>query len=209
MAWSENDIKKLLESGKIKSAKGLTQKAPVKQIKMPHKKSSGLQWLERYLPLWCISNGYQLDIEYRFDAKRKWRFDFAIPEIKAAVEFEGGIFLKKSGHNTAKHYTKDTEKYNTATVQGWRVIRVTAINYKSSVKQLEDLVKKNTDDVLALLPGMEYWKPNDCDEFRHMMKYHLERVPEPPVCKMFGCGQHLTHPEKLFGDYCFNHVKTF
>lgn len=30
-----------------------------------------------------------------------------------------------SRHNTAKGFTDDAEKYNTATVDGWRVIRIT------------------------------------------------------------------------------------
>lgn len=61
--------------------------------------------------------------------------------MKIAIEFEGGIFLKKSGHNTAIHYTKDADKYNLSTIEGWKVLRFTALNYKTAGETLEKLFK--------------------------------------------------------------------
>ena len=46
-----------------------------------------------------------------------------------------------AGHGTAKHFTKDTDKYNLATVLGWRVIRVTALNYTTVLKTLNEMAK--------------------------------------------------------------------
>lgn len=63
--------------------------------------------------------------EHRFHPKRKWRFDMAWPEIKLAVEIEGGIHMAKSGHNTPAGITRDIEKGNEAALLGWTVIRVT------------------------------------------------------------------------------------
>lgn len=62
--------------------------------------------------------------EYRFHETRRWRFDFAWPTEKVAVECEGGTFVN-GGHNRGRGYSKDCEKYNTATVLGWRVFRCT------------------------------------------------------------------------------------
>jgi very-short-patch-repair endonuclease len=64
--------------------------------------------------------------EYRFHPKRLWRFDFAWPAVKLALEVEGGIYMKKSGHNTAAGITRDCFKGNEALCLGWRVIRVTS-----------------------------------------------------------------------------------
>ena len=35
---------------------------------------------------------YDWEPEYRFHPVRRWRFDFANPEYKVAIEFEGGIW---------------------------------------------------------------------------------------------------------------------
>jgi hypothetical protein len=62
--------------------------------------------------------------EYRFDSKRKWRFDFAWPDQRLALEVEGGIWTG-GRHGRGKGFQEDCEKYNAATVAGWRVLRVT------------------------------------------------------------------------------------
>ena len=64
------------------------------------------------------------EVEYRFSAPRRWRFDFAWPERMLALEIEGGV------HNRGRHtrpigFEKDCEKYNCALVLGWKVLRVT------------------------------------------------------------------------------------
>ena len=72
--------------------------------------------------------------EYRFHPVRKWRFDYAWPASRVAVEVEG-IFYRagqgKSRHQTGKGYAADMEKYNAATELGWRVLRYAPgkINY--------------------------------------------------------------------------------
>lgn len=63
--------------------------------------------------------------EYRFHARRKWRFDRAWPDQRIAVELEGGTW-SGGRHTTGAGYERDCEKYNAATVAGWRVLRVTA-----------------------------------------------------------------------------------
>src|SRR5260363_43786 len=68
--------------------------------------------------------------EYRFDAMRRWKFDFAWPNWKIAVECEGGIWTQ-GRHTRALGFEADCSKYNAATVQGWRVLRFTAGMVKS------------------------------------------------------------------------------
>jgi hypothetical protein len=74
--------------------------------------------------------------EHQFDDKRRFRFDWAIPDLKLAIEYEG-IFSEKSGHTTVNGYTKDVKKYNLATIQGWKVLRYTALNYSDLAQDLE------------------------------------------------------------------------
>lgn len=81
--------------------------------------------LERKFTLcWLAANGPPLEREYRFDPDRKWRFDFAHVASKHAIELEGGIW-GNGAHSRGVGYTKDCEKYNAATLAGWRVLRFT------------------------------------------------------------------------------------
>ena len=63
--------------------------------------------------------------EFRFHPTRKWRFDFAWPAKRVAVEVDGGIFIRGrhvdpiGGHN-------DRSKHNAATAIGWKVLRYDA-----------------------------------------------------------------------------------
>lgn len=62
--------------------------------------------------------------EHKFHPIRKWRFDYAIPEHKIALEVEGGVWTG-GRHTSPKGFLNDMEKYNTATLMGWRVLRTT------------------------------------------------------------------------------------
>lgn len=63
--------------------------------------------------------------EHRFHPERKWRFDFAFPSLKVAVEIEGGTFGRWSRHTTGAGHQGDCEKRNAATVMGWKVLYFT------------------------------------------------------------------------------------
>ena len=60
--------------------------------------------------------------EYRFHHERRWRFDFAIPDQKIAIEIEGGVFVQ-GRHTRGSAFVKDCEKYNAAALLGWRALR--------------------------------------------------------------------------------------
>lgn len=62
--------------------------------------------------------------EYRFLPPRRFRFDFAWPDIKFAVEVDGNVY-HKGRHTTGAGYSRDCEKFALAAIEGWRVIRVT------------------------------------------------------------------------------------
>lgn len=60
--------------------------------------------------------------EYRFDPVRRWRLDFAFPELRLGIEVEGGIWTQ-GRHTRGTGYEKDLEKYNALTLAGWRLLR--------------------------------------------------------------------------------------
>lgn len=61
--------------------------------------------------------------EFTFAPPRKWRFDVAWPEARLAVEIDGGVFCG-GRHSRGAGYRADAQKLNTATLLGWRVLRV-------------------------------------------------------------------------------------
>lgn len=104
--------------------------------------------------------------EYRFFPYRLWRFDFAWPhpKVKLAVEVEGGIYTR-GRHNRPEGFEDDAEKYNFATLIGWRVLRYSPgmIDDWSAVDEIKcalgggirqladrDLVEKIVDEGLGM-----------------------------------------------------------
>jgi very-short-patch-repair endonuclease len=87
--------------------------------------------LEEMLALEFRANRMTPEREYRFHPTRKWRFDFAFPESRVAVECEGTTWFGKNSdgsmrlgrHQTAKGAAADCEKYNAAAELGWTVLR--------------------------------------------------------------------------------------
>lgn len=68
--------------------------------------------------------------EHQF-CERKWRFDFAWPHKKVAVEVEGGTHWGKSRHSKGSGFEKDARKYNRAAREGWVVLRYSTGMVKS------------------------------------------------------------------------------
>lgn len=83
--------------------------------------------LERqFADLWQMLGGPELEREFRFEPLRRWRADFAHLASRTLVEVEGGLY-QQGRHNRAHGYQSDCEKYNWATMTGWRVIRLTSM----------------------------------------------------------------------------------
>lgn len=83
--------------------------------------------------------GVNYESEYPFHPTRKWRFDWAIPDKKIGIEYEG-VFSEKSRHTTKGGYTADVEKYREAAKLGWTVLRYTNKDYVRLTDDLKGLV---------------------------------------------------------------------
>lgn len=74
--------------------------------------------------LHCRAEGLRPEREFRFDPNRRWRLDFAFRDKMLAVEVEGGLWIA-GRHSRGSGMGKDFEKYNRATILGWRLLRYT------------------------------------------------------------------------------------
>lgn len=96
---------------------------------------------------------------HQFDLVRKWKFDFAWPDVHIAVEIEGGIWRGRGrgsqtsantggAHSHPLNILRDIEKYNAAARAGWRIIRFTP-----------DMVKKGEAIAFLATVGLPKKKP--------------------------------------------------
>ena len=135
ISWNKSLIEKLKKEGKIK-----TVNIPPE----PEKKSIIPKSIGKY-KLHIISvleaSGLNYESEFIFSKERKFRFDWAVPQLCIAIEYEG-IFSEKSGHTTLSGYKKDVEKYNLATKLGWKILRYTADNYLDFENDLKIIKEK-------------------------------------------------------------------
>ena len=157
----------LVKQGRIKACE-LAKFGPIKPCQKPkpdtsntpntpkHKKTSkGETALAFQLSLLNIEQPVR---EHAFVSDRKWRFDFAWPSLKMAVEVEGVIHYgtnpdgsrKTSRHQTSQGYFNDCDKYNRAALEGWTVLRYTQkhISNGSALEQIELLYKKKTEHAI-------------------------------------------------------------
>ena len=97
--------------------------------------------------------------EHAFHWTRQWRFDYAIPELKVAVEIDGAVW-SYGRHNRPEGYINDLEKLNTAASMGWLVLRFTT----------EDRLKNATLSLIKETIRLRKTYETKCDEgaVRHL-----------------------------------------
>jgi len=108
--WTRNSIKKKMVVGEIEESYSLFERLLTQEISKPVR-------------------------EFIFHPVRKWRIDFSYPDIKLAIEVEGGVW-DNGGHTRGSGFVGDMEKYNSMAELGWRLLRYTP----------QDLTKSTTID---------------------------------------------------------------
>ena len=94
--------------------------------------------------------GVEVVKEHMFHYTRKWRFDYAMPDLKVAIEIDGGVW-DYGRHNRPQGYINDMEKLNTAASMGWLVLRFTTQDRLMMptlllIKKTVELRKKELDE---------------------------------------------------------------
>ena len=96
----------------------------IKKTKKSRQAANASQIRDVFTVICKTDLGVECVKEYKFHPERRWRFDYAIPEHKIALEVEGGVWTQ-GRHTRPQGFLGDIEKYNTATLMGWRVFRTT------------------------------------------------------------------------------------
>ena len=115
-----------------------------------------VQWIAWQLKEWC-KDDYIVIPELRFDKKRRYRFDFAIMKgvteeqarkfqydksnIICGIEYQGGVFMEKSGHSNPTGATRDCDKSNLAQSLGWPLLTFTVLNYQQVIDSVQAIMK--------------------------------------------------------------------
>ncbi len=137
MSWTKKDLEKL--AGKVKSVN--IPKEPKNKVIIPKSEGKEKCHIDNILFSFLLDKEIEkYEKEFQFDEVRKFRFDWAIPSKKIAIEFEG-LMSEKSRHTTLNGYSNDCIKYNLAQLKGWRVLRYTILNYKNIEVDLKNILK--------------------------------------------------------------------
>lgn len=110
----------------------------------------------QFLSHWRIfGNGTEPERQYRFHPVRQWAFDFAFPNVRLAVEIQGGTAMRgRSGHTSISGMQADYAKYNAAQLRGWRVLLYTSLDLEKRPRQVCQEI------TLGLLKGVSRAKDN-------------------------------------------------
>lgn len=147
--FSREQLDKLVKEGKIrgydwgkeakkknpKESKQNTGQIIVKFFPTKSKEKNSIQY---NLIEWCQFRCLPLYGEYFFHPTRIWRFDWCIPALKIAIEYNG-IMGEKSRHITIDGYSGDMNKINAAQALGWTVLQFTPLNYTTLIDQLNTI----------------------------------------------------------------------
>lgn len=149
--WTAAALKRSISAGDVKVASTDPPKK-AKKTKPPQKMTAAQKekrdaeyrkWEEAFAGYWVQLGGDArlLVQQYPF---RRWKFDFAILELKILIEIDGGTWTRgKSSHNWGPGIRRQCLKQNAAVAEGWRPFRYTAdmLTQKEAPIQIGALLK--------------------------------------------------------------------
>lgn len=93
--------------------------------------------------------------EFRFHPSRRWRLDFAWPQLGIAIEVQGGTW-NQGRHSRPRGYENDCEKLNAAQTAGWCVLQATSDMVKDgrAIRAIEDAMEMQTKSDLDVLQAL-------------------------------------------------------
>lgn len=79
---------------------------------------------QEFLRHWIALTGPRLVPQYVFHPRRRWKFDWAHPESRVAIEVHGGTWMHKSRHVSGTGFWGDRIKMNAALRLNWKVFEL-------------------------------------------------------------------------------------
>ena len=119
--WSEEDLKRYAERTRSQiAAAPVVMRAPAF---VPQRGSKLEHELLGHLTVMQLQPVQQ----HKFHPERRWRLDFAFPDVLVGVEVDGAIFNAENGTEAGRHsrgagQCKDMEKRNAAAELGWLIL---------------------------------------------------------------------------------------
>lgn len=122
---STEEFAKLLKSNpdlmvEVRDKDGNLYEQPIQPAPAPpvsSKLAAQFEWM------WKQLGGPPLLREHKFCPTRKWRADYCYLPKKVIIELEGGVW-DGGRHTRGPGFINDIEKYNSATMLGYRVLRI-------------------------------------------------------------------------------------
>lgn len=139
--WKIEDIKRanihISDKGK---ATNIVDKKKAKKPKPKQQKAvSGIDG-KSFIEYALIAKKVEYVKEYKFDAVRRFRADYAVISMKLLIEYNG-IISTKSRHTSITGYSRDMTKINLAQINGWKVLQYTPLTFKDFVHDLNTLLE--------------------------------------------------------------------
>lgn len=113
---------------------------PKKKVIKARNDCPEVSWIHWQLKYWCEEKGIRFEKEFKFAKGRRYRADFALPDHFILIEYEG-VFSEHSRHTNKIGYSKDTDKYRLAAMEGYTVLRYTTLNYQNVLQDIEKIIK--------------------------------------------------------------------
>jgi hypothetical protein len=110
MATDQNSYTSAEYQALVKSAKKQKDKERIKRI---HSQFTD----------WLTLNKIAFVKEYKFCKERKWKIDYYLPDLNAAIEVEGGVW-SGGRHINPKGFLNDIDKYNAITMAKIQLLRI-------------------------------------------------------------------------------------
>lgn len=108
----------------------LLKPEPTSRLATPDARATRTSYAEEHLAALLDKHFPHHDFvrEHQFHPTRKWRFDFASPALKLAIEIQGN----GGGHQRVASQRKDCEKNNHALALGWRTMTFLASDARTA-----------------------------------------------------------------------------
>ena len=114
----------------------------IKQKQLTIRQIKAIEIRERFFTVLKLHNVELPSFEVKFHPTRKWRFDYCWLDKMIALEVEGGVFTG-GRHTRGIGFKNDIEKYNNASLLGYRLIRTTPTELRSieNIELIKNILK--------------------------------------------------------------------